>query len=110
MYRRAASLAPASATTAASSVVGSSGGAGAASAAGKAGTNWGKLRQNMVLQVASVLPASERRAIMDQWAAEGDETCKVLKEAEGQLASMRADVQQAKAAEASALAEMERLR
>ena len=75
-----------------------------------AGASWKQWRKNVVLHVASALPASERRAIMDQWAKEGDATCKVIQEADAQLSTMRSDVNHARAAEANALAETERLK
>jgi len=114
MYRRAALAAPASATAAASSSsataaakAASSSGAAAAMAAG---TSWRQWRKSVVLHVASALPASERRAIMDQWVVEGEGHPSAIQEAEAQLSTMRSDVNRAKAAETKALAEMERLK
>ena len=116
MYRRAGMCAaPASATAAAShSSSSATAAAKAASASGAAamaaGTSWRQWRKNVVLHVASALPASERRAIMDQWVMEGEGHPSAVQEAEAQLSTMRSDVNHAKAAEAKALAEMERLK
>jgi hypothetical protein len=99
MYRRAALAAPANATAAASS--------SSSGAAMTAGASWKEWRKSAVLYMANALPASERRAIMDQW---GDMTHKVIQEADAQLSTMRSVVNHAKAAEANALAEVERLK
>ena len=120
MYRRAALAAPASATASAASsssanltavaTAAAKAASSSAATAMAAGTSWRQWRKNVVLHVASALPASERRAIMDQWVMEGEGHPSAIQEAEAQLSTMRSDVNHAKAAQAKALAEMERLK
>lgn len=95
MHRRAAQAAPAAAAAAAASAststAAASSGAPAALAALMTETA-SNLRRGVVSTVARMLPATERRSVLEQWAAEGDPTASKVKDAEKQIRTVNVSV------------------
>lgn len=102
MLKRAAQKAPLASTastvvTAAASSSSSSAAAAAASSSSQsaaaalstAGASLQALRRGVVMKLAGMMPASERRELMEQWAEEGDPTARKIKDAEVQMEAMK---------------------